>query len=225
MLMKRWMLVFCLALALMIPLTQSVRAVATPDTTAFSYNVKLGSYAVQAGDFLWRIADRYRTTVASIKELNNLSTDMIDVGRQLAVPVQVIVSRKVQTPAPNPAPTTAGEVLRLTNAERAKAGLPAFVDDQALAKVAQEKARDMRANGYFGHTSPTYGSPFAMMTKFGITYSYAAENIAQGYRDAASAVVGWMSSSGHRANILNPNLTHLGVGVDGNIWVQMFRKP
>ncbi len=38
----------------------------------------------------------------------------------------------------------------------------------------------MYQNHYFGHTSPTYGSPFDMMQKEGITFTYAGENIAEG---------------------------------------------
>lgn len=201
-----------------------------PAETGIGYSVKLGTHYVQAGETLWRIADRYRTTIAGIQQVNGIAGEMIYVGQPLTVPTLVTMWRTgAGNPPTNPPPADpgnyAGEVLRLTNLERAKAGLTPFADDRALAAVAQEKARDMRDNGYFSHTSPTYGSPFEMMRKFGITYSSAAENIAKGYRTPSAVVTGWMGSSGHRANILNPNLTHLGVGVAGDVWVQMFRRP
>jgi uncharacterized protein YkwD len=70
------------------------------------------------------------------------------------------------------------KVVDLTNQERAKNGLPALKVDLTLSKMAHEKSRDMSANGYFSHTSPTYGSPFDMMKKYGISYRAAGENIA-----------------------------------------------
>ncbi|MGE5552273.1 MAG: CAP domain-containing protein [Bacteroidota bacterium] len=227
--MKRLLSIILAVMILMIPLAQYVKADNPGAQGTIGYTVKLGTYYVQAGDTLWRISERYRTTIASLSEINNLKNTMLYVGQSLTVPTQVVLWR-AGTPRPTPTPPATGttyaqEVVRLTNQERAKAGLGALADDQALAAVAQEKARDMRDNGYFSHTSPTYGSPFDMMRKFGIGYSYAAENIAKGYRSPAEVVAGWMSSAGHRANILNANLTHLGVGVAGDVWVQMFRRP
>ncbi len=70
-------------------------------------------------------------------------------------------------------------VVELTNAERAKQGLPALKIDTELSKVARIKSEDMQKNNYFDHNSPTYGSPFDMMKKFGISYTSAGENIAQ----------------------------------------------
>ena len=66
-----------------------------------------------------------------------------------------------------------------------------------------------------------------MMKSFGIKYTAAGENIAMGYISAQSVVNGWMNSSGHRANILNPSFKTIGVGAytdsQGTIyWTQMF---
>lgn len=116
------------------------------------------------------------------------------------------------------------KVVDLTNQQRAKNGLPALKIDLTLSKVAHEKSRDMSANGYFSHTSPTYGSPFDMMKQYGITYRYAGENIAMGQRTPEEVVTAWMNSEGHRKNILSPNFTHIGVGYvsQGNYWTQEF---
>jgi uncharacterized YkwD family protein len=118
----------------------------------------------------------------------------------------------------------AQQVIELTNKERARAGLPALKADAQLSSVAQKKSQDMQQNHYFSHTSPTYGSPFDMMRNFGITYKTAGENIAQGQRTPQEVVTAWMNSSGHRANILNKQFTHIGVGFEqaGNHWTQMF---
>lgn len=115
-------------------------------------------------------------------------------------------------------------VVELTNAERAKQGLPALKIDTELSKVARIKSEDMQKNNYFDHNSPTYGSPFDMKKKFGISYTSAGENIAQGQRTPEEVVQAWMNSAGHRANILNNGFTHIGVGYveSGNYWTQQF---
>jgi uncharacterized YkwD family protein len=119
------------------------------------------------------------------------------------------------------------EVVRLVNQERAKNGLGALSVDSALTKTATLKSQDMAENGYFSHTSPTYGSPFDMMKQFGITYRTAGENIAMGQTTPAQVMEGWMNSPGHRANILQSSYTKIGVGVAQNsagryYWTQQF---
>jgi len=148
-------------------------------------------------------------------------------------PSQTVAAKPVQTQPSTTVQTTQTastlsayekKVFDLTNQERAKNGLPALKVDATLSKMAHEKSRDMSANGYFSHTSPTYGSPFDMMKKFGITYSYAGENIAMGQKNPEEVVNAWMNSAGHRANILNPNYNYIGVGYvsQGNYWTQDF---
>ena len=118
------------------------------------------------------------------------------------------------------------EVLRLVNIERSKAGLSALKMNNSLSDVARMKSQDMADKNYFSHTSPTYGSPFDMMKKFGITYTTAGENIAKGYAGAEAVMNGWMNSPGHKANILNPKFGTLGVGYVNKggttYWTQMF---
>ncbi|MGZ4159788.1 MAG: CAP domain-containing protein [Neobacillus sp.] len=149
-------------------------------------------------------------------------------------PVQAVAPKPVQQPVKVSQPQTtqtAGtlsayeqKVVDLTNQERAKNGLPALKVDLTLSKMAHEKSRDMSVNHYFSHTSPTYGTPFDMMKKFGITYSYAGENIAMGQQTPEEVVNAWMNSEGHRRNILDPNFTYIGVGYvsQGNYWTQDF---
>lgn len=63
-----------------------------------------------------------------------------------------------------------------------------------------------------------------MMKQFGVDYRTAGENIAKGQRTPQQVVNAWMNSEGHRANILNGNFTHIGVGYveQGNHWTQQF---
>ncbi|WP_237458284.1 CAP domain-containing protein [Pontibacillus yanchengensis] len=119
------------------------------------------------------------------------------------------------------------KVVDLTNKEREKKGLSKLKAYPELRNVAQKKSEDMVKNGYFSHNSPTYGSPFEMMQNFGIDYKTAAENIAAGQQTPEKVVEGWMNSAGHRKNILNKNVTHIGIGIErggdmGIYWTQMF---
>ncbi|WP_373558558.1 CAP domain-containing protein [Bacillus sp. FJAT-45350] len=116
------------------------------------------------------------------------------------------------------------QVVELTNAERRKNGLSDLQADTQLSSVARKKSTDMQQNNYFSHTSPTYGSPFDMMRDQGVSYTAAAENIAQGQRTPQEVVQAWMNSEGHRKNIMNGNFTHIGVGYEqnGHHWTQMF---
>lgn len=122
------------------------------------------------------------------------------------------------------------EVIRLVNVERAKVGLKPLSENVKLSKVARIKSQDMINKKYFSHYSPTYGSPFDMMKKFGIRFRAAGENIAMGQKTPKEVMNAWMNSAGHRRNILNPNFTQIGVGVakdsKGRLyWTQMFIRP
>jgi uncharacterized YkwD family protein len=106
-------------------------------------------------------------------------------------------------------------LLTLLNKERTQRGLAPLQLDSTLASLARLKSQDMIAKQYFNHTSPTYGTPAQMLARFNVHYNQFGENIAQG-SSAAQIHVMWMNSPGHRANILNPKFTHIGIGVAGN---------
>jgi uncharacterized protein YkwD len=107
-------------------------------------------------------------------------------------------------------------VLLLTNAARARGGAPPLGLDAELSAVAQAYAEDMARRGFFGHVSPKGRTFTDRMRAPGIAFRAAGEDLA-GNLSAAAAVASWMDSPGHRANILNPAYTRLGVGV--------FRSP
>lgn len=104
------------------------------------------------------------------------------------------------------------QMINLVNQERTNRGLKALQVDMTLVKTARMKSNDMIAKKYFAHQSPTYGSPFDLMKSQGVTYRTAGENLA-GAGSVSSAHTNLMNSSGHRANILNANFTHIGIGV------------
>ncbi len=118
------------------------------------------------------------------------------------------------------------EIFRLINQQRANHGISPLIIDPELQNVARLKAKDMADNDYFSHTSPAYGSPFQMLSRYGIYYKSAAENIA-GNSSNNNTVIGWMNSPEHRMNILNQDFNYTGIGVVndpryGKIYVQMF---
>ncbi|HBF39522.1 MAG TPA: sporulation protein [Firmicutes bacterium] len=115
-------------------------------------------------------------------------------------------------------------ILKQVNIERTKVGLGVLQIDNRLEQTARAKSMDMIKGGYFGHQSPTLGSPFDQMKRAGISYHWAGENIAGNF-SAAGAMKSWMNSSGHRANILNPNFSRIGIGViDGGPYGKMLTQ-
>lgn len=173
------------------------------------------THTVVKGDTMWRIAVRYEVGISELKRANTWikNYDLIYPGQRINIPT---LDSSVDA--------YEREVVRLVNEIRKERGLGELTYDWELSRVARYKSQDMRERGYFSHTSPTYGSPFDMMRSFGISYRTAGENIAKGYKSPEAVVDGWMSSSGHRANILNSSFTHIGVGyvTDGSYWTQMF---
>lgn len=162
----------------------------------------------------------------TIKHLNKLAVSLFASFAILIGSTNVFAATMPATTTTTSTTVSAYEnrVLTLVNIERQKAGLPALKMDATLRTVARKKSQDMQAKRYFSHTSPTYGSPFQMMKSFGITYKIAGENIAMGQKTPEAVVKAWMNSPGHRANILKPGYTHIGVGyvANGSYWTQEF---
>jgi uncharacterized protein YkwD len=137
-------------------------------------------------------------------------------------PAQAAPAAAAAAPADS---TVEGQVLALVNEARATAGCAPLVADDALAAVARAHSADMRDRDYFSHDTPEGLSPFDRAEQAGVDNA-RAENIAFGQADAAAVMEAWMNSSGHRANILDCDLTKLGVGAaegpGGPWWTQLF---
>jgi len=175
------------------------------------------NYTVQSGDSIWKICNKFQIGVPEVIALNP----------QISNPNNIIPGNILKVPNIDAIKAIENQVISLVNAERSKIGLAALKANWQLSRVARFKAEDMRDKHYFSHTSPTYGSPFVMMKKFGITFSAAGENIAMGQKTPSAVMTSWMNSPGHRQNILNVNYTEIGVGIakssSGSIyWVQQF---
>lgn len=119
------------------------------------------------------------------------------------------------------ASVSAGEVdeISLRNAEiaicaindiRVANGLSELSTTPLLLEVSDTRAEEIVTD--FSHYRPDGSACFTALKSEGITYSFTAENIASGRSNAVSTVDQWMQSEGHRANILNANFTHIGIG-------------
>ncbi|MFD7834113.1 CAP domain-containing protein [Streptomyces sp. NPDC059761] len=121
--------------------------------------------------------------------------------------------------------SSAGEILKLVNAERDKAGCEPLKEDPRLMQAAQAHADDMAANNITGHTGSDGSSDLVRMQRAG--YSPAgpsSENVSgPGFHSSAQHVAGWMSSTkGHREAILNCTYKETGIGTSGEYAVQLF---
>lgn len=103
--------------------------------------------------------------------------------------------------------------LTLINNYRQQNGLAALQASVSLTTAAKWMSGDMAQKNYFSHTDSLGRDPFTRMRAFNYNYNtYMGENIAAGYSDAANTFAQWKNSSGHNANMLNPNYKVIGVG-------------
>lgn len=119
----------------------------------------------------------------------------------------------------------AEQVTALVNAERAKAGLPALKLRSDITAAANVRAREIKQS--FSHTRPNGSSFSTALKEQGVSYRYSGENIAWGQKSPEQVMNAWMNSEGHRANILNSNFNHIGIGYYQDEkgvkhWVQLF---
>ncbi|MFG2077677.1 CAP domain-containing protein [Nonomuraea maritima] len=114
------------------------------------------------------------------------------------------------------------EVVRLTNAERAKGGCGPLKHDARLREAAIGHSTDMAENDYFDHTSQDGRDMTDRIDATGFSGSAWAENIAMGQPTAAAVVKAWMDSDGHRENIMNCDYTLIGVGAAKNAEGQIY---
>jgi uncharacterized protein YkwD len=105
--------------------------------------------------------------------------------------------------------TLRAAVVCLINQQRAAHGLPGLHASVALNRSAQGWTDTMVNRDLFGH-----GADFsARISAAGMNWSSAGENIATGYSTPGDVVNGWMASTGHCENILNPTFRDAGTGV------------
>jgi uncharacterized protein YkwD len=124
------------------------------------------------------------------------------------------------------------EMLERVNTVRRGIGLKPLLLDPRLNTAAQAHAQDMLARSYYNHISPEGTTPRRRVQAAGYVADITAENIAAGQTSVEDALGAWLHSTDHRRNLLDPRLTHIGIGMALGgyehrykiLWVQNFGR-
>lgn len=137
---------------------------------------------------------------------------------------------------PLPRDPSRGEVpeliVKLTNAERARAGLAPLRTSTRLMRAAQLHADQASGAGRLEHVLPgtPHPRPEDRLAAVGYDWQASAENVAFGHSTPSRAVASWMRSAGHRKNLLSRAYIETGTGyaLDRRgrpYFVQVFARP
>lgn len=116
----------------------------------------------------------------------------------------------------------ANDVLALVNQTRAEKGVAPVKLDESLLETAMQRAAELSL--YYSHTRPDGSNCFTASSH---TATRRSENIAIGYNTPDKVMNGWINSPGHYANIMDADVTSIGIGCFINSegtynWVQFF---
>lgn len=129
---------------------------------------------------------------------------------------------------------TTQTLLRLCNQARFDAGVNLLQVHSSLQAVAQGHAEAMATGAYFDHVDTQGRGAGERLLAAVFNYRWAGENISAGKQDVEAVFHWWMSSVGHRANILKAEFTLMGLGycfiesdrlAFQHYWVQIFAAP
>ena len=151
----------------------------------------------------------------------------MNASRLLSAAVAAFIASGCTIPVPSPAPTpatpvasgrygaTVSRIFDLINAQRRHQGLPALVYNAQLDQMATIQAQNMAHFQKMAHVIPEASLPTMTDRARYVAYPFGrlAENVALGFPDAETVVQGWMTSKGHRANILNPDVVETGIAI------------
>jgi uncharacterized protein YkwD len=107
--------------------------------------------------------------------------------------------------------STATTLLRAVNHTRAARGLRALRIDSRLVRAARSHSAAMLRGNYFSH-----GDFHGRMVAYHVHGPAAGENLAWGtgaYATPAKVIAEWLASPEHRANLLRPGWTRIGIGL------------
>lgn len=177
--------------------------IVTPTSDNFQKTVKdsfigsrLVNLSIRLEHRLSKIFDEQKTAVVTNKVSEQDEITLLDFSSANAV-----ISPELET-----------QLLAKTNLERAKVGAPPLSMDTTIQKIARAHSQDMFAHGYFSHNTLDGKDVLDRLLAGQANFQQAAENIAFG-PNIDLANTGLMNSATHRANILNPNFTRVGIGV------------
>lgn len=196
------------------------------DIPAFpTYTPEIGDEGDQTGPLPSSVPTKEPTATTSVPSGTPEATAAPTMEpQQTVIPTAEITAKPTMKPTVTQAPSPDDDYTtdsismqeqtawNLLNADRKANGLPALMLDSELSRIARIKSEDMRDKGYFAHESPTYGNVRDMLRYFGYSFSAAGENIAH-HATVTKAQAAFMSSDGHRRNILSSSWTRAGIGV------------
>jgi uncharacterized protein YkwD len=144
-------------------------------------------------------------------------------------------------PAHQDAAAISRRVLQLTNTARAQprrcgpqafSAAPPLTLNATLERVALAYAQELASHGYMDHTGRDGSSPAQRVTRSGYRWRETGENLASGIMSPDEVVAGWLGSSPHCANLMDPAYTEVGIGFGVNArdergvyWAMEFGRP
>jgi len=177
---------------------------------------------------------------SSCRTVSNSALSEIGVYHRGSQTWLVLASAYV-VPASAQAPVLATRALQLVNEVRARgthcgersfAPAPPVTLSLTLAGVAFGHAADMAQHNYFEHEDLTGRSPADRVRAVGYRETLVGENIAYGPKSADEVVQGWLDSTGHCENIMDPRFAEMGIAFAaghasrrGLYWVQLLAAP
>ena len=141
---------------------------------------------------------------------------------------------KIGEPEETPSNIDKDKLLELVNDVRSKGcdcggeSFPAvdeLVWNHKLEEAAQNHSDWMEKEDKLDHTGENGSSPGDRIADVGYEYTMWAENIAWNYTSEEAVIEGWLGSDGHCKNIMNANVTEMGVALSGAYWTQVFAAP
>lgn len=116
-------------------------------------------------------------------------------------------------PAPINFTDNIADLLDETNRVRAENKVPLLSMNPKLNSSAGNKCSDMVKRNYWEHNDPDGKEPYRFITRAGVSYSKAGENLAYGFNNSRATIDGWMKSPSHKENMLSVDYTQVGFGI------------
>lgn len=184
---------------------------------SFHWLKKFGSQGIGS---LARVSSSTRISGGTrVSASKRVSAETIDVcaARLFTIALLVAVVLSANLIVVYAAPQTASAERALfdaANRERAAHGLAQLRWDNALANAAREHAQLMAERNTLSHQFPGEAALQDRARVAGARFTEIAENVAEG-PSAEVIHASWMHSPPHRANLLDPELTAIGIAVVG----------
>jgi uncharacterized protein YkwD len=99
------------------------------------------------------------------------------------------------------------------NEIRSGRGLKPLTIDERASRAAYEHGWDMDLRDYFAHVNPDGEGPEERLARHGVGRPAVGEVLARGHATPEDVVAAWMASPPHRANLLHPGWTRVGIGI------------